>query len=428
MSPQVAQVLSLLRWLLIAIFVALGWMVLSYLTGVPAPTIAALGIAYLLSPVLERLVAYGISRPLGAGLLLSAFIGSIVLLVVIAAPKIADQASDFIGDLPNMTEQLNRWLDKFGLEIPRDWRSYLSSGEVREALGQSAKPMQKFAEAALGGILGLLSVLAELLLIPVFSFYFLVDWPNIVRRIEHMVPPRRRATLRDLAREVDRVIANWVRGQGIVTAILAVLYATAFTLIGLPLSVPIGIVVGVLTIIPFIGTFVGAGIAAIVAIAGGGGFPLLGAVGLVMLVLHLLEAAVLTPKIVGHRVGLSESGALLAVVAGGKLLGFVGVVLAVPLAATVAVFVRYAVKYYERTDFFGRESDADVVVTPAMALIIPGTEWTPGVWEGGVGAAAVEAAPELELEEPDAVVTLPVTELGPAGSPQPTIAIDTPDE
>ena len=422
MSPQVSQVLSLLRWLLIAILVAIGWTVLSYLTGVLGPILASLGIAYLLSPVLERLVARGISRPAGAGLLLCGFIGTIVVVVAVGAPKIADQLAEFVADLPKMTHQLDLWLgDKFGLEIPHDWRSYLSSEEVRDALGQSAKPMQRFAEAALGGIFGVLGVLAELLLIPVFSFYFLVDWPNMVRRIEHMIPPRRRAMVRDLAREVDRVIANWVRGQGIVTSILAALYAIAFTVIGLPLPLPIGIVVGVLTIIPFVGTFVGAGIAAIVAIAGGGGFHMLLAVGAVVFVLHVVEAAVLTPKIVGHRVGLPESGALLAVVAGGKLLGFVGVVLAVPIAATFAVFVRYAVRYYETTDFFGRESDGDIVVTPAMALIIPGAEWTPGVW--GDDAAVAEPESEIELEDPDGSPPEAVTELGPPQSP-----IATPDE
>jgi len=102
----------------------------------------------------------------------------------------------------------------------------------------------------------------------------------------------------------------------------------------------------------------------------------------VFIVLHLLEAGVLTPKIVGHRVGLSETGALFAVVAGGKLLGFVGVVLAVPIAAACAVLVRFAVRYYEHTEFFGRESDADIVITPSMALIMPGvridtTRFTP---------------------------------------------------
>ena len=134
----------------------------------------------------------------------------------------------------------------------------------------------------------------------------------------------------------------------------------------------------------------------VVVITGGGNVSILGGIAIVFVVLHLLEAAVLTPKIVGHRVGLSESGALLAVVAGGKLLGFVGVVLAVPIAATFAVLARYFVRYYERTDFFGRESDADVVITPAMALIIPGKAWVPMVWEAG--SAAVETHGEIALE------------------------------
>lgn len=407
----------MLRWLLIFIFIVLGWTVLRYLTGVLAPILAALGIAYLLNPVLDRLVQRGVSRSLGAAVLLVTFIVVIGSLITYAVPKIADQLADFSQRLPAMAAEADQWLGShLGLEIPGDWHDYLQSSEAREAFGQTASPMQKLAEAALGGVFAILAVLAELLLVPVFSFYFLVDWPNMLRRLEHVVPPRRRATARELARDIDRVIANWVRGQGIVTAILAVLYAIAFTIIGLPLSVPIGLVVGVLTIIPFVGTFVGAVIAGVVALAGGGGgVAMLGGVAAIIAVLHLLEAAVLTPKIVGHRVGLSESGALLAVVAGGKLLGFVGVVLAVPIAATFAVLVRHAVRYYERSDFFGRESDADVVVTPAMALIIPGARWTPAVWEHG--AAAPEEAEEIELEDPSAPSDdwLFDSELGPAG-------------
>jgi hypothetical protein len=162
----------------------------------------------------------------------------------------------------------------------------------------------------------------------------------------------------------------------------------------MPLSLPIGLLVGTLTVIPFVGTFVGASIALLVTLASGGGLQMVGLVAGVILCLHLLEAAVLTPKIVGHRVGLSESGALLAVVAGGKLLGFVGVVLAVPIAATTAVLVRYAVRFYEHTAFFGHESDADVVITPAMALIMPGV--VPGAKVAGAPPAQIE--PELPPE------------------------------
>jgi hypothetical protein len=147
-------------------------------------------------------------------------------------------------------------------------------------------------------------------------------------------------------------------------------------------------------VIPFVGTFVGASIALTVTIATGGDLQMILSVGAVILFLHLLEAAVLTPKIVGHRVGLSESGALLAVVAGGKLLGFVGVVLAVPIAATVAVLVRYMVRYYEHTSFFGHESDADVVITPAMALIMPGVI-------PGAKIITVEHEPDIDPEYDD---------------------------
>ncbi len=394
-NKDLAQILTMVRWLLIAVFFVLGWVVLGYLAGVLGPILAALGIAYLLNPWLERLVARGMGRAAGAGILLGLALGSFVVLISIATPAIANQFGDFISRLDETLGSLDRWLrDTLGFEIPQQWRDYVAGKDVKGALAASS-PMQRLSEIAFSGIAGVIGVLAEVLLVPVFAFYFLVDWPNLLKRGEHIIPPRRRSEVRDLVKEIDRVIANWVRGQAIVTTILMILYAIAFTIVGMPLSVPIGFVVGALTIIPFIGTFVGAALAILVVITGGGNVSILGGIAIVFVVLHLLEAAVLTPKIVGHRVGLSESGALLAVVAGGKLLGFVGVVLAVPIAATFAVLARYFFKYYERTDFFGRESDADVVITPAMALILPGRAWAPMVWEQG--EAELETHGEIGL-------------------------------
>lgn len=361
----------MLHWLLIAIFVVLGWIVLRFLATVLAPILAALGIAYMLDPVLDRLGRRGVPRTLGAALLLAACIAVIATAVTFAAPRVYDQLVEFAGDLPRMLDNLSVWLhDHMGIETPSDWKVYVTKEHLQATLGGG--PLRDLATAAVGGVFHLLGMMAEMLLVPVFSFYFLVDWPNLMHRIDHMIPPRRRREVREVGREIDMVVAGWVRGQAIVTTILAVLYAMGFTLVGMPLSLPIGLLVGALTVIPFVGTFVGAAIAALVTVADGGSLQTLGLVAGVILCLHLLEAGVLTPKIVGHRVGLSESGALFAVVAGGKLLGFVGVVLAVPIAATCAVLVRYAVRYYEHTAFFGRESDADVVITPAMAIVMPG--------------------------------------------------------
>jgi len=388
----------MLRWLLIAVFVVLGWIVLRFLASILGPILAALGIAYMLDPVLERLVRRGVPRMLGAAILLVTCVTVIVAAVTFAAPRVYDQLLEFATDLPRMIDNLSLWLhDHFNVSLPADWKDFVTKEHLQDALAGNGGPLREMATAAVGGVFHLLGRMAEVLLIPVFSFYFLVDWPNLLHRIDHMVPPRRRREVREIAREIDGVVAGWVRGQAIVTTTLAILYAIGFTLVKMPLSLPIGLLVGGLTVIPFVGTFVGASIAAIVTIADGGSMQTLGMVGGVILCLHLLEAGVLTPKIVGHRVGLSESGALFAVVAGGKLLGFVGVVLAVPIAATCAVVVRYAVRYYEHTAFFGRESDADVVITPAMAIVMPGVRLGGEIMKDIANAAS--ATDDWALEE-----------------------------
>lgn len=417
---ELRQVLVLVRGLLILLFVVLGWVVLAYLAHVLAPILAALGIAYLLNPVVAWLGGRGLSRAPATGLVLVVFLAAIVTAITLATPAIADQVADFATDLPEFAGRIIAWIEeRFRVELPHDWKQYLASDEAQSALTDASGPVRRVAEAALGGVFSVLAVLAEMLLVPVFAFYFLADWPNLWRRLEHMVPPRRRANLRELIRQIDGVVSNWVRGQAIVTSILAVLYAICFSIVGMPLSVPIGLLVGALTVIPFVGTIVGAAITGLVALGAGAGAQTLAMVGGVFVVLHLLEAAVLTPKIVGHRVGLGEASALLAVVAGGKLLGFVGVVLAVPIAATFAVLVRYAIRYYETTAFFGRESDADVDVTPSMALIIPGWPWT---WTGtGFGeptARTVVEAIELETAAEAGAEWQFEPELGPAGAPR----------
>ena len=415
---ETAQVIALARWLLLGLVVVLAYFALTYLASVLSPILAALGIAYMLNPTLTKLEKLGIKRPIGAALLLGSFLAIVVGAITIFVPKVVDQAATFAHDLPGMVDNLSKWSkDHLGVELPSDWKEWLKKADV--SVGDSG-PLREIASAAVGGIFSVLGVLAEMLLVPVFSFYFLTDFPHLIRRIDHVVPPRRRNTVRQLAREVDGVVSGWVRGQAIVTTILMVAYAAGFTLVGMPLSLPIGLLVGLLTVVPFVGTFVGATIALLVTLADGGSASTIGGVAAVILCLHLLEAGVLTPKITGHRVGLSESGALFAVVAGGKLLGFVGVVLAVPIAATVAVLVRYAIRYYEHTSFFGHESDADVVITPAMAMIMPGV--VPGAKIVAEPAFEPELSPELEASDFEASAEVYdwaiEPELGAAGVPK----------
>ncbi len=362
---------SMVRWLLVFVFVVIGWTVITYLATVLAPILAALGIAYMVDPIVERMVARGMSRAMAAGLMLLLFLGTVVGILVLLIPATIHQVQVFIDDLPGMIDRVDAWIKRENYDF--DLKSHLTAEELQGVFQDAAGPLEHVAQVALGGVLAVLGFLAEMLLVPVFAYYFLVDWPHIQSRVMKIIPPRRRNRVKDLLGEVDGVVAGWVRGQATVTFILAILYALAFWIIGVPLAVPIGILVGVLTIIPFLGTFVGAAITALVLILNwkGGGVAI--SVGAVFLVLHGLEAFVLTPKIVGHKVGLSESAALFAVVAGGKLLGFVGILLAVPIAATLAVLLRHTVRYYESTAFFGDEDDAIIPVTPGMALVMPET-------------------------------------------------------
>ena len=360
-------VVTLIRWLLVILIVGLAWYALSYLAAVLWPVVVAFAIAYMLDPVLERLVRRGLSRAAGARLLLFLFAGSLAAIVTVLVIYVPHQIEVFIEGVPAMLARAH----KLSMEwFHFDLQSHLTAGELQEVAENALGPLDHLAVVALARTLSVLTYVVEMLLMILFAYYLLVEWPTITTRVVRMVPPRRRTYVLDLLGEIDSVVSGWVRGQAIVTSLLAVLYAAAFWAIGVPLAIPLGLVVGALTIIPFIGTFVGLAVTAIVIVLNWPGGAVAGAVGGVFVVLHLLEAAVLTPKIVGHKVGLSESAALFAVLAGGKLLGFIGILLAVPLAATAAVLIRHGVRRYERSTFFGDEADALAPVTPAMALMM----------------------------------------------------------
>ena len=357
-SAEERHILVMVKWLLYLVFVVVGYLMVRVLGPVLTPVLAAAGLAYLLDGAVDRLAARGLNRTAVVAALLFGFIGLLVTVVVLVAPLVVDEIEVFLAALPGLVERASHWLaSEYGIEVPSDWRAFLQGQEVRSFLESAALPASRIAGAVLGGALGFLGHLAELLLVPVFAFYFLVDWDHIVARVHAFVPPRHRAPVAEIAGEIDTAVSHWIRGQLTVMAVLAALYATAFKIIGLHLGITVGVVVGLLTVIPFLGTFVGAGLALLMVVLDWQGAGQLAAVAAIFVVLHLLEAAVLTPRLVGKRVGLGEVGALFAVLAGGQLLGFAGVLLAVPLAAAVAVLVRRGIRYYEATPFFVQGSE-----------------------------------------------------------------------
>ncbi|ACY15810.1 AI-2E family transporter [Haliangium ochraceum] len=347
------QVMTMVRWLLYLVFVVIAYWVLQRLAPVLAPLLAAAGIAYLLDPLVEKLEASGMRRVVAVSLLITGFLGLLGGSVFILVPLVAEDLARFAASLPTMIAEVNQWLAGYGFEVPSRWEDYLQSDKLSAMLNDVAGPATTFAAAALGSVFGLLGTLAELLLVPVFAFYFLLDWHEIIDATRRMIPPRHRATSISVIAEIDRVVSGWIRGQFTIVCIQAVLYAACFHVIGIHLAISVGLLVGLLTIIPFLGTVVGAAITLVLVLLHWQGWVQLASVAAVFIVLHALEAAVLTPRIVGKRVGLGETGALFAVLAGGQLLGFTGVLLAVPIAASVAVLVRRLWRYYELSSFYG---------------------------------------------------------------------------
>ena len=372
----------MVRWLLYLVFVVIAYLILRTLGPVLFPIVAAAAVAYLLDGWVDALEDRGMKRSAAVGLLLALFLIVVTGLIVIAVPLITAELRSFIAALPSMVEEAAAWCEaNLGIEVDDRWREYLADPKLKDFIGSSAGPLAGITAGAVGGILGFLGVLAELLLIPVFAFYIMVDWDKIVDRVHSLIPARYRESVSEIAVEIDAAVSTWIRGQLIVTTILGVLYAVAFKVLGVPMGLVIGATVGLLTIIPFLGTLVGAGLTAIVLGFNWPGPGVAISVVVVFVVLHLLEAAILTPKLVGKKVGLGELGALFAVLAGGQLLGFVGVLLAVPLAAAVAVLLRRVFAYYEGSHFFRagapgpepvRERESEpVVVAGTDSVIVP---------------------------------------------------------
>jgi predicted PurR-regulated permease PerM len=330
-----------------------------YLAPVLMPLVAAGGVAYFFDPLVTRLGRRGWPRSVGAGLVL---IGGALLLigaVAVLVPLVAADLRQFAGRLPAMAQTTLTWVhDRLGLEVD-DWSAMVDQvqGSLRAAAAKAGVPILSGLATALGSLAMFVLALVELLLIPVFAFYFLVDWPAITRRVHALVPPRHRQSVDGILAEIDDKLSGWVRGQLTVMAVLALLYAVGLSVLGIQLAVPVGLLAGVLTFIPYVGAVVGLGLALLMVVLDWHGpGPLVGVLG-VFAVLHALESWVLTPKLVGAKVGLGEAAALFAVVAGGHLLGFVGMMLAIPLAACAAVLVRRAVGYYERSQFYQRGAE-----------------------------------------------------------------------
>ncbi|MGY6549386.1 MAG: AI-2E family transporter [Roseinatronobacter sp.] len=331
---------------------ALGFAVVLWLLA-PAllPFVTGAAIAYFLNPVVARLIARGMSRPLAVSLLMSAVVGTLILALLLVIPAVVAQAVQLTEAAPDLLRGFQRTV------IDRLPQGAAVEETMRETMGTMGEAIRDrgaaLAEGVWRSMSSLISAMIFLVVAPVVAFYLLLDWPRVVAGVDDLLPRHHAPVIRNLAREIDEAIAGFVRGQVTVCLILAAYYATTLGLVGLNFGLAIGVVAGLISFIPYIGALVGGALAIGVALWQFWGMP----AHILMVVAvfgigQILEGNVLVPRIVGNSIKLHPVWLLFAVSCFGMLFGFTGMLIAVPLAASVGVLVRFGLAQYRASPLY----------------------------------------------------------------------------
>lgn len=359
-APVPATVPALtFRRALVGVGLLLAFGLTYLLRGVIVPLFLAFLLAYALDPLVGRLSKLGMPRAVGAALVMLGIAAGLGLLLVYAVPLFLDElraaATDFPDQLEGLARRVEPWLwSALHLKLPH------SLAELGHAIGERVEAelpsMLSTAALALFGTLSYVMVLLSALIVPVFALYLLIDFDRIVRRLGDLVPRRWHPGTADIAAQIHRTLGGYVRGQLTVNLVLSALYAMALRMVDLRLAVPIGILTGMLAFVPYVGFLTGLALAMVMATLDWHGVGTLVAVPAVMFFVQLLDAMLVTPRIVGRSVGLAPLEVLITMMASASLFGFLGVLLAVPLGAVVKILLQRAVRAYLRTELYQRAS------------------------------------------------------------------------
>ncbi len=336
------------KWFLVLVILAL--LLLWYLSDILAPFIIGAIIAYLLDPLADKLQSFGISRLFTALMISVVSVSILIILVILILPIIFDQANQVLQIFPTIVNEIYSIMEKvfklFGLGEVKDIDLVGFSGKINEI-----SPF--FIKSIFGSSIAILNFIFLLIVAPIVAIYLLVDWDKIIREIEKFIPRRFEKVASEIALEMHITIASFLRGQISVCIILALFYAVCLTVIGLKYGLLLGIFSGFISFIPLIGAILGGLLALIISLSQYWQTPeWVGVVLAIFLLGQFLEGNILTPRLVGKSVKLHPLWIIFSIAFFGTYLGWVGVILAVPLAACIAVLVRFSLKVYFDSDFY----------------------------------------------------------------------------
>ncbi len=356
------------RWQMLAITVVIALLVW-LLAPVLMPFAIAAMLAYLGDPMANRLERLGIGRTLAVSIVfvvLILIIGASLLLLV---PLIARQIENLVQNFPSYVEWARDtalpWLQTRLHLDPSAFDTDRLMAEIKENIGSIGSVIGKLSRSGFGVVMWL----TNLVLIPVVWFYLLRDWDRLVLWIDRMLPRSIEPTIAHLARESDAVLGAFVRGQLLVMLALAIYYGAALTLVGISVGPLIGMVAGLLSFVPYLGFITGFAAAIIASLVQHGDWTHLLMVVGVFVVGQLLEGYVLVPRLVGEKIGLHPVAVIFAVLAGGYLFGFLGVLLALPAASVILVLLRYLAQRYKQSDLYTEEGQPDTVIAEVDVTI-----------------------------------------------------------
>ncbi len=366
------------RWIVwLGVSLAVGWLLFT-LRGVLAPVFFAFLIAYMLDPLVDRIEQSrllrdrSIGRAVGIAVLLLGVFAITAISLLVIFPMVYEEIASFVKRLPGLVARSRaEWepiLLEYGLEVPNSVGDAFEELhlDLQSVLTKGYTPATAVAKWLLGGTASAVAAIVASLMIPVFAFYLLYDFDALVARAADLIPPRHRLEANGFFREVDEVLGQFFRGQFTVMATLAVLYSVGYGSIGVPLALPIGIMAGVLSFIPYLGSTLALGTALLMtALDWQGWTQVLWVLG-VHAIIQGLEGFVITPKIMGDTVGISAIAVLFALLVGAELLGFTGVLLAVPAAAVIKILIQRIDGRYRKSEFFvGRDADTSRATEPS---------------------------------------------------------------
>lgn len=361
---DIARFLKRLQWGVIALLALwLLWLLGPILT----PFVFAILLGWLGDPMVDRLERMGRSRNVAVTVVF--LIMALILLVAVAllVPMIERQIMTLIDVLPRLQQWFVYtavpWVEqRTGMQVASWLDPQRMVGLLREHWQQAGGMAATFFGYVSRSGLAVALWIANLVLLPILTFYFLRDWDKLVDRVAALIPRDRIATVSRLALESNDVLGAFLRGQFLVMLALGAIYAAGLSLVGLELGLLIGIVAGLISFVPYLGTAVGVVLGLIAAvIQPEGGMTLAALVLAVFVAGQMLEGYVLTPRIVGDRIGLHPVAVIFAVMAGGQLFGFLGMLLALPVAAVANVLLRYAQERYQHSKLYAGEQPASVV-------------------------------------------------------------------